>query len=115
MSMLCIPGQPGKDLCDPHLGVTRRNILRVGGSAFVYAVRRARVSAVGAATRALVRRPARLRAAMRRLLTARASQTRRAYVPNPAAGAARLAGAALAGTNNARLNSALALLCYVSH
>src|SRR5947207_5325718 len=35
MSMLCIPGQPGKDLCDSHLGVTRRNILRVGGSAFL--------------------------------------------------------------------------------
>ena len=33
MSMLCIPGQPGKDLCDSHLGVTRRDILRVGGSA----------------------------------------------------------------------------------
>src|SRR6476660_7982804 len=32
MSMLCIPGQPGKDLCDNHLGVTRRDILRVGGS-----------------------------------------------------------------------------------
>ncbi|HEX5103647.1 MAG TPA: DUF1501 domain-containing protein, partial [Pirellulaceae bacterium] len=31
--MLCIPGQPGKDLCDSHLGVTRRDILRVGGSA----------------------------------------------------------------------------------
>src|SRR5262249_16825508 len=24
--------QAGKDLCDPHLGVTRRDILRVGGS-----------------------------------------------------------------------------------
>lgn len=34
MSVLCIPGQPGKDLCDRHLGVTRRDILRVGGSAF---------------------------------------------------------------------------------
>jgi hypothetical protein len=33
MSILCIPGQPGKDLCDKHLGVTRRDILRVGGSA----------------------------------------------------------------------------------
>lgn len=32
MSMLCIPGQAGKDLCDRHLGVTRRDILRVGGS-----------------------------------------------------------------------------------
>jgi hypothetical protein len=35
MSMLCIPGQPGKDLCDRNLGVTRRDILRVGGSAFL--------------------------------------------------------------------------------
>ena len=30
--MIIVPGQPGKDLCDPHLGVTRRDILRVGGS-----------------------------------------------------------------------------------
>jgi hypothetical protein len=35
MSMLCIPGQAGKDLCDPHLGVTRRDILRVGGSSLL--------------------------------------------------------------------------------
>jgi uncharacterized protein (DUF1501 family) len=35
MSMLCIPGQAGKDLCDSHLGVTRRDILRVGGSGFL--------------------------------------------------------------------------------
>ncbi|WP_437207263.1 DUF1501 domain-containing protein [Planctomicrobium sp. SH664] len=30
--MIRVPGQPGKDLCDNHLGVTRRDILRVGGS-----------------------------------------------------------------------------------
>ena len=30
--MLIVPGQPGKDLCDHHLGVTRRALLRVGGS-----------------------------------------------------------------------------------
>ena len=30
--MITIPGQPGKDLCDPHLGASRRDILRVGGS-----------------------------------------------------------------------------------
>jgi Protein of unknown function (DUF1501) len=30
--MLIVPGQAGKDLCDPQLGVTRRDILRVGGS-----------------------------------------------------------------------------------
>ena len=27
-----VTGQPGKDLCDSHLGVTRRDVLRVGGS-----------------------------------------------------------------------------------
>jgi uncharacterized protein DUF1501 len=30
--MIIVPGQPGKDLCDRHLGVTRRDVLRVGGS-----------------------------------------------------------------------------------
>src|SRR5687768_1288174 len=35
MTMIAIPGQPGKDLCDSGLGVTRRDVLRVGGSAFL--------------------------------------------------------------------------------
>ena len=30
--MIIVPGQSGKDLCDPQLGVTRRDLLRVGGS-----------------------------------------------------------------------------------
>ena len=30
--MIRIPGEPGKDLCDKHLGVTRWDILRIGGS-----------------------------------------------------------------------------------
>jgi Protein of unknown function (DUF1501) len=30
--MIIVPGQAGKDLCDPQLGMTRRDILRVGGS-----------------------------------------------------------------------------------
>src|SRR5207248_11606770 len=30
--LLIVPGQAGKDLCDPHLGYTRRDLLRVGGS-----------------------------------------------------------------------------------
>src|ERR1700759_4597762 len=30
--MINVPGRPGKDLCDRTLGVTRRDILRVGGS-----------------------------------------------------------------------------------
>src|SRR5208282_5808458 len=30
--MIIIPGQRGNDLCDRHLGLTRRDLLRVGGS-----------------------------------------------------------------------------------
>jgi hypothetical protein len=30
--MIIVPGQAGKDLCDPTLGTTRRDLLRVGGS-----------------------------------------------------------------------------------
>ncbi len=30
--MIIVPGQPGKDLCDAGLGITRRDLLRVGGS-----------------------------------------------------------------------------------
>jgi hypothetical protein len=30
--MIIVPGQAGKDLCDPELGMTRRDLLRVGGS-----------------------------------------------------------------------------------
>ncbi len=30
--LIRVPGQPGKDLCDSHLRVTRRDVLRVGGS-----------------------------------------------------------------------------------
>ena len=30
--MFRIPGQIGKDLCDKHLGFSRRDILRVGGA-----------------------------------------------------------------------------------
>ena len=33
--MLVIPGQAGKDLCDRHLGMTRRDLIRVGGSAIM--------------------------------------------------------------------------------
>jgi hypothetical protein len=33
--MLRIPGQLGKDLCDPGLGMTRRDLLRVGGASLL--------------------------------------------------------------------------------
>ncbi|MCH2202355.1 MAG: DUF1501 domain-containing protein [Fuerstiella sp.] len=33
--LIRIPGQPAKDLCDSDLGVTRRDVLRVGGSSML--------------------------------------------------------------------------------
>jgi len=33
--MIRIPGRPGKDLCDSNVGVTRRDVLRVGGSSML--------------------------------------------------------------------------------
>src|SRR5262245_9083470 len=33
--MLVIPGQRAKDLCDPQLGMSRRALLRVGGSSLL--------------------------------------------------------------------------------
>jgi len=33
--MFRIPGVPGKDLCDTHLGICRRDVLRVGGASML--------------------------------------------------------------------------------
>ena len=33
--MITIPGELGKDLCDPHLTVSRRDLLRIGGSSML--------------------------------------------------------------------------------
>ena len=33
--MFRLPGVPGKDLCDSHLGISRRDILRVGGASML--------------------------------------------------------------------------------
>jgi hypothetical protein len=33
--MLVIPGQSGRDTCDPFLGMTRRDLIRIGGSAML--------------------------------------------------------------------------------
>ena len=30
--MIRVPGELGKDMCDSHLGITRRDVLRIGGS-----------------------------------------------------------------------------------
>jgi hypothetical protein len=86
-----------------------------GRSAFVFAANGTRIRAVGVATRRLAGRPAALRKAMRRVLHARATNIRPTFIPNPAAGAARLLGRPLAGSSNPRLNRELALLCSLSH
>ena len=70
---------------------------------WTYSVSGGRVTAV-----AVGRGPV-TRSALRSIRTARVSRTPRAFTPNAAA--ARVAGAPLAGTGNARLDSALALLC----
>jgi microsomal dipeptidase-like Zn-dependent dipeptidase len=78
---------------------------------FVFAVRHGRVRAVAVATRSLAHHRSRLRAAMRRLLRAKATQTKPRFVPSATASASRLTGTTLAGTADPRLNGALALLC----
>jgi hypothetical protein len=81
------------------------------GSSYVYYLKRGRIRVVGVATRKLARRPARLRKAMRRVRKARATNARRRFVPNPAAGSARPTGTTLAGSRDPRLNRELLMLC----
>ncbi|HKP89511.1 MAG TPA: hypothetical protein VJT75_05995 [Thermoleophilaceae bacterium] len=81
------------------------------GGIFVYAVRKGRVRAVAVATPSLARRRGALRAAMYRLLTAKASHAARRYVGNASEGSQRLQGKSLVDTSDPRLNAALAKLC----
>jgi hypothetical protein len=104
-----------------RVGPTARSIgrgvrtRRAGGIAWVYVVRRGRVRAVAVASRSLARRPAALRLAVARLLTAQATQTGPGFVPSAAQAATpgALTGRTLAGSTNVRLNNALALLCHL--
>jgi hypothetical protein len=88
------------------------NGVHVRGASIVV-VLRGRVRAVAVASRALAGRPRALRADVRRLLAARASQARRVFRPSAAqaATAGRVTGRALAGTSDPALNAALAFLC----
>jgi hypothetical protein len=85
-------------------------LLDRGRTNWVFAVRGGRVRAIAVAGAALARSPKRLRAAMARVLSARASHAKRVFVPNTAAQAA-LSGNVLAGTSDPRLNAAFAFLC----
>ena len=83
---------------------------RTRRAAWVYAVHGGRVVAVGVATGALAGRPSALRADVRRLLAARATQAPRAFRPSPAQAAAngRLSGRTLAGASDPSVNAAFA-------
>jgi hypothetical protein len=87
------------------------SVRRAGKANYVYATGGGRVRAVAVATRALAASPDRLRAAMDRVLRARASQSLPKFVPNPTKGSTRLTGSSLAGSANPRLNRALVMLC----
>jgi hypothetical protein len=88
-------------------------VRRAGRVAYVAYASGGRVRAVGVATASLARHRAALRAAVGRLLRARATQASRAFVPSPAqaATAGRLTGHNLAGTGNPKLDAALVNLC----
>jgi hypothetical protein len=86
-----------------------------GRVTWVYVVRGRRVRAVAVASRRLARSRTALRRAVRLLLSARAAQTQREFVPSGAQAATRGAptGQTLAGSSNPRLNTALAFLCHL--
>jgi hypothetical protein len=99
-------------------GLTRRagrgvRVRSAGNAVWVFIVRDGRVRGTALASRSLARRPAALRAAIRRFRSAEATQVARRYVASPAEAeaGANLSGRTLAGTGNEELNRKLALLC----
>jgi hypothetical protein len=89
-------------------------VRRTRSATYVYKLRGRRVGAVAVASRSL--RGGALRGAMGRLASASASQAPRGFVPNATPESQQITGSNLVGTgNDGRLNSALALLCGLSH
>jgi hypothetical protein len=80
-------------------------------SSFVYSVSGGRVRAVAVATRTLARRGGELRAAMARLVEARASSGSRSFVPASAPEANRVSGMTFASTGDTKMDEALAIMC----
>ena len=58
--MWVIKGQPGKDVCDKHAGVTRRDVLRVGGAGMLGLTLGGLLRAAGPSRRICRRRRSRL-------------------------------------------------------
>jgi hypothetical protein len=88
-------------------------LLRSGSRSFVFSTRGGRVRALAVTTSRFAARAAAVRAAMRRVLSARASSAKRVFVPAAAQAtkAARLEGRVLATGADARTSRGLALLC----
>jgi hypothetical protein len=84
---------------------------RAHSAVFVWAVLRGHVKTVAVATPGLAGRAGALRAAMKRVAGAHASQAKRVFIPNATPGSTRLTGANLVATSDPLLNRALARLC----
>ena len=82
--------------------------------AYVFVVRAGRVRAVGVTTAGFAAHRAQLRGAVRRVLSARADNAPRRFIPNPAQARARLLGRAIAATGNPQTDAALAYYCGLS-
>ena len=90
---------------------SRLRVRRAGKRAFVWAVRKGRVRAVGVTTaRFAARRPA-LRRAMRRVLRARATNAPRTFVPAAAQANGSMLGRGLATSGDRKVDAKLALYC----
>src|SRR4051794_2844700 len=87
--------------------------LRRSGSRVVFTVTGGGRRASGVATSRLAKHPEALRAAVRRLLKARATKVSRTFVPSRATASTvgRLTGRTLAGTGNPKLDAAVTMLC----
>jgi hypothetical protein len=96
-----------------RVGQRRRGSGIVLRGRFAHVIRDGRVRAVAVASRSLASKPRAHRAAVRRLLKARAVRRPRVYQPSRAEqeSGGRLAGRPLAGTGNERLNASLEALC----
>ena len=109
----------GRSIGGVHVGDRRPgsgvHVKRTRFGTGVWLVRRGRVQAVATAVSGLAARPAALRAAMKRVLTTKASRPRPKFVPSVAQAAAlrsgKPLGTPLAGTSDPRVNAALTMLC----
>jgi hypothetical protein len=93
------------------LGPGKMVIASTGSYAWVYAIRAGKVRAVAVADSSLASSPAALRAAMRRVLSAKATSIPRRFIPAKAQAKGRFLGRALAGSEDAQANARLTLLC----